>query len=155
HMFALTNSGLLYGWGSNGYGQLGLGNTDPGVTPQWATTSAARSALDNPVSISGGPYDGVAAQADGSVFSLGQAHPGSAGFYASAVPQNISDPDTSGTLTDVKEIQSGGASFGFHVALKNDGTVWTWGGNAFGQLGDGTNAAQVVPVQVSGLGGVI
>ena len=40
------------------------------------------------------------------------------------------------------------------LALKNDGTVWAWGYNYFGQLGNGTLADSTLPVQVSGLTGV-
>jgi alpha-tubulin suppressor-like RCC1 family protein len=40
------------------------------------------------------------------------------------------------------------------VALKNDGTVWAWGNNIDGQLGDNTNNSSIVPVQVYALGGV-
>lgn len=40
------------------------------------------------------------------------------------------------------------------VALHRDGTVWTWGNNASGQLGDGTTLSRARPVQVSGLSGV-
>jgi alpha-tubulin suppressor-like RCC1 family protein len=36
------------------------------------------------------------------------------------------------------------------VGLKNDGTLWTWGSNAYGQLGDGTFSAKSSPVQVVG-----
>jgi len=39
------------------------------------------------------------------------------------------------------------------LALKADGTVWAWGGNSAGQLGDGTYTRRTTPVQ-SGLGGV-
>src|ERR1035437_4961518 len=41
------------------------------------------------------------------------------------------------------------------LALKNDGTVWAWGGNGYGQLGYGTNTNIDIPVQVSSLTGVI
>ena len=34
----------------------------------------------------------------------------------------------------------------YSVALRNDGTVWTWGDNSYGQLGCGTNVNSDVPV---------
>ena len=45
---------------------------------------------------------------------------------------------------------------GWHhtVALRNDGTVWAWGENAFGQLGDGTTMRRLTPVQVQNLSNV-
>jgi len=42
------------------------------------------------------------------------------------------------------------AGSGHTVALRNDGTVWTWGRNQSGQLGDGTTANRLIPVQVLG-----
>ena len=41
------------------------------------------------------------------------------------------------------------------ISLKSDGTVWTWGDNAEGQLGDGTTTDRTTPVQASGLSNVI
>lgn len=41
-----------------------------------------------------------------------------------------------------------------HIVLKSDGTVWTWGMNGMGQLGDGTTTNRCTPVQVVGPGGV-
>ena len=41
------------------------------------------------------------------------------------------------------------------LRLKSDGTVWAWGRNSFGQLGDGTLADRLTPVKVSGLTGVV
>ena len=41
------------------------------------------------------------------------------------------------------------------LALKSDGTVWAWGDNEWGQLGDGTNTSRYEPVQLKGLYGVI
>ncbi|WP_244237814.1 RCC1 domain-containing protein, partial [Corallococcus llansteffanensis] len=44
---------------------------------------------------------------------------------------------------------------GFHnLAAKQDGTVWAWGRNAYGQLGDGTATNRSTPVPVQGLTGV-
>ncbi len=41
------------------------------------------------------------------------------------------------------------------LALREDGTVWAWGSNSSGQLGDSTNVNRTAPVQVVGLGGVV
>jgi alpha-tubulin suppressor-like RCC1 family protein len=41
------------------------------------------------------------------------------------------------------------------LAAKSDGTAWAWGGNGLGQLGDGTTAVRLAPVQVSGLTDVV
>jgi alpha-tubulin suppressor-like RCC1 family protein len=71
-------------------------------------------------------------------------------------------PGQVSSLTDVKDVAAGGRH---SLALKNDGTVWAWGNNFFGQLGDGnsgidpdsdTGDAYVsdTPVQVKGEKGV-
>lgn len=44
---------------------------------------------------------------------------------------------------------------GHSLALKSDGTVWAWGNNINGQLGDGTQEPRTTPVQVSGISGVL
>ncbi|HCM52960.1 TPA: hypothetical protein DIS57_03315, partial [Candidatus Wolfebacteria bacterium] len=48
------------------------------------------------------------------------------------------------------------AGGGYHsVALKSDGTVWAWGRNNYGELGEGSGISKSTPVQVSGLSDVI
>ena len=49
-------------------------------------------------------------------------------------------------------IASGGET---SLALKSDGTVWAWGSNSFGELGNGSNGNSNVPVEVSGLTGAV
>jgi alpha-tubulin suppressor-like RCC1 family protein len=53
-------------------------------------------------------------------------------------------------LSDVVAI-SMGARLGHALALRRDGTVWAWGYNNAGQLGDGSTSARLAPVQVTGL----
>ncbi len=43
----------------------------------------------------------------------------------------------------------------FAIALEKDGTVWTWGSNSSGQLGDGSTVDHLNPLQVPGLSGVV
>ena len=44
---------------------------------------------------------------------------------------------------------------GHGVALKDDGTVWTWGYNSNGQLGDGTEKNKNAPVRAGELGNIV
>src|SRR5204862_1777508 len=54
----------------------------------------------------------------------------------------------SGTLSSVGAMAGGG----YHtIARKTDGTVWAWGNNGDGQVGDGTTTIRTTPVLVSGL----
>jgi alpha-tubulin suppressor-like RCC1 family protein len=55
-------------------------------------------------------------------------------------------------MTSVTQVAAGGLH---SLALRSDGTVWAWGNNFYGQLGDGTYTASSTPVQVPGLTGVI
>jgi alpha-tubulin suppressor-like RCC1 family protein len=47
-----------------------------------------------------------------------------------------------------------GAGHDHSIALKADGTVWAWGRNAQGQLGDGTTVDHTTPAPVANLSGV-
>ncbi|MDR4508040.1 MAG: hypothetical protein MRJ65_07350, partial [Candidatus Brocadiaceae bacterium] len=45
---------------------------------------------------------------------------------------------------------------GYHsLALKSDGSVWSWGRNEFGQLGDGTKNDSAIPIQIHTLSDII
>jgi alpha-tubulin suppressor-like RCC1 family protein len=55
---------------------------------------------------------------------------------------------------DGAEVKALAGGQGHSLALTEDGTVWAWGLNQYGQLGDGTNTDSSTPVQVSDLDGV-
>jgi alpha-tubulin suppressor-like RCC1 family protein len=55
-------------------------------------------------------------------------------------------------LTVTPVVEAGSAH---SIALKFDGTVWTWGSNAYGQLGNGNNTDSSTPVQVKNLSNVV
>ncbi|HSB99763.1 MAG TPA: RCC1 domain-containing protein [Burkholderiaceae bacterium] len=52
---------------------------------------------------------------------------------------------------DGHEFAFGGGGLGHALAVRSDGTVWAWGYNDRGQLGNGSTTASSVPVQVASL----
>jgi alpha-tubulin suppressor-like RCC1 family protein len=52
------------------------------------------------------------------------------------------------------EVTAVAAGQGHNLALRSDGTVWAWGLNARGELGDGTTTDRLTPVQVQNLSGI-
>jgi alpha-tubulin suppressor-like RCC1 family protein len=106
---------------------------------------------------------GYAIKDDGTVWAWGRNNYGQLGDGTttnSSTPVQVTDPlDDSGFLTDVVDIAASGleeifANTGSAYALKGDGSVWAWGNNTYGQLGDGTNDNSSVPVQVVGLSNI-
>jgi alpha-tubulin suppressor-like RCC1 family protein len=63
-------------------------------------------------------------------------------------------PAVVGNLSNVVTIADGCCDDEFGLALKSDGTVWAWGANGVGELGNATTVSSSTPVQVSGLAGV-
>lgn len=63
---------------------------------------------------------------------------------------NISNnaPAQVGTDSDWKIVSAGSGPFAFTLALKNNGTLWAWGNNTYGQVGDGTFVDKLSPVQI-------
>jgi len=53
-------------------------------------------------------------------------------------------------LDNAKKISSGGwFGLGYNLLIKNDDTVWAWGNNMMGQLGNGNVQDQLIPLQIS------
>jgi alpha-tubulin suppressor-like RCC1 family protein len=141
---ALKNDGSVLSWGDNWAGQLGNGTTVTGTAP------AAVADLMDVTAITAGGDHGVALASDGTVWTWGSNSFGQLGDSTttnSATPFLVYDLETV-YLQSVSAIAAGDA---FTLALKADGTVWAWGSNGAGQLGDGTTTDSSFPVRVSGL----
>ncbi|RXZ79533.1 hypothetical protein EBB07_22660 [Paenibacillaceae bacterium] len=67
---------------------------------------------------------------------------------------SAAEPERLTELEDVVELKDG---LDYYIALKRDGTVWTWGSNSYGQLGNGTFNAGItkMPKQVKGLSSIV
>jgi alpha-tubulin suppressor-like RCC1 family protein len=140
HSLALLSNGTVRSWGYNAMGQLGDGTTTKRLRPVTVT------GLTDVVDVVGGRDMSYALMAGGTVRSWGGGVNGELGNGTHTTAQRTSVPVTG--LTDVTAL-AGGRNHG--LALKSDGTVWSWGLNTSGQLGDGTKTSRAVPVQVSGI----
>ena len=145
HSLALKPDGTIWAWGYNAYGQLGDGTTIN------RSNAVQVSGLNGVIAVSGGIQDSLALTSDGTVWAWGFNAYGelgngtNSGYNPNPTPVQVSG------LNGVVAIADGGSG----LALKSDGTVWAWGYNGSGQLGDGTTTNHYTPVQVSGLNGVI
>ena len=74
------------------------------------------------------------------------------GTFTNSAPWSIAVPVQVSGLTVVTAVSAGGEH---SLALKSDGTVWAWGYNGYGQLGNVSYNDSNTPVQVSGLTGVM
>ena len=147
HAIALTAGGTVYAWGSNQYGQLGNG------TWQNSSTPVLVSSLTGVVGIFAGRDHNLAVRSDGSVWSWGYNGHGELGDGTST---NRNAPVRVVRLNGsaLGKIVQVGAGANHSLALRSDGTLWAWGRNNFGQLGEGTFSTRRRAVQVSGLSGV-
>lgn len=98
--------------------------------------------------ISAGAGHSLLLKDDGTVFAWGANDYGQLGTgneIESSVPVQVHDMPGTGYLQDITDISAG---FGFSLALAADSTVFSWGANDYGQLGDGTTLSSDLPVQV-------
>ena len=137
-----TQQASLYDWGNNNYGQLGLNSTVSYSSPKQV------GALTNWLSISSGPYNRLAIKTDGTLWAWGQNQYGCLGFGNSGSITYYSSPKQVGTSSNWKQAV---IATEHSAAIKNDGTLWTWGQNQQGQLGLNNTVYFYVPTQVGGL----
>jgi len=138
HSLALKLDGTVWAWGYNSTGQLGDASNKDKSTPVQV------SGLSNVAAIAAGCAHSLALKNDGTLWAWGFNADGELGgataSFISSKPLQIT------TLSGVSAIAAGNY---FSLALKADGTVWSWGKNDLGQLGDGSTANRPLPMQVA------
>jgi alpha-tubulin suppressor-like RCC1 family protein len=137
---ALRGDGTVWAWGDNGAGQLGDGTTTSQSTPVQVT------GLTGVTQVAAGEGFSLALRSDGTVWAWGGNGIGQLG-HGTTSDRELAPVQVTG-LAGVTKISAGGY---FSLALRSDGTVWAWGYNLYGQLGNGTTVSSSVPVKVTGL----
>lgn len=142
HTLGLKTDGTLWTWGYNFYGQLGDGaNTDQPVPTQIGSAS-------NWVSVSAGAYHSLGITTDNKLWAWGyngDGQLGDASTHDLAVPTQII---VIGIPINWVSVSAGG----YHsLGISDNGKLWAWGRNEYGQLGDGTLFGRLRPTQITAL----
>jgi alpha-tubulin suppressor-like RCC1 family protein len=140
HSLGVRCNGTAWSWGCNRFGVLGDG------------TTVSKS---SPVSVIGGFTDWCQLSAS-CCHSLGLRTNGTAWAWGCNGNGRLGDNTTversspvlvAGGFTDWCQVSAGGRH---SLGVRSNGTLWTWGLNGDGQLGDGTTVAKSSPVSVAG-----
>lgn len=147
HVCVLRRTGDVACWGRNDQGQVGTGSVSSMVST--ATPVVGLSAVR--VLAAGGRHNCTAAS--GGVYCWGANQEGQLGDGSTAASAS---PTVVVGLADALALCAGSQSALHHrnghtCAIATDDRVLCWGGNSFGQRGDGTTAPSSTPVQVHGL----
>ncbi|NDI35183.1 S-layer homology domain-containing protein [Chengkuizengella sediminis] len=144
HTVVLASDGTVYTWGENEYGQLGDDTIEQKNEPQEITVEVNDGAMIQEVSAGG--LHTVALANDGTVYTWGNNESGQLGYQTTGDYQDIPQEVTSLVEKTVEKVSAGGLHT---VALVSDGTVYTWGNNSTGQLGDNTTEQKNEPQEIT------
>jgi len=137
HTIAVREDGSLWAWGSNGFGQLGDDTTTSRDVPVRIGLGA------NWVYVSAGFAHTMAIREDGSLWAWGDNGFGRLG-YGDLANHRLA-PVRIGADYNWACVSAGR----YHTAaIRTDGTLWAWGNNGQGRLGDGTISNRPIPVQI-------
>jgi alpha-tubulin suppressor-like RCC1 family protein len=142
---ALSTTGNVTCWGNNLHGQLTELKVNYDASPYYVSGPAS---FTNLIGIVAGAAHVCALKNDGTVFCWGNGQEGEVGnnkFGTYYRPSEVLDADGVHILSGVLALAAGAAHT---CAEKKDGTVWCWGDNTYGQLGNGTHTMSPLPVQV-------
>lgn len=126
HSLAVRGDGTVWAWGFNTSGQLGDGTYTLRRTPGQV------SGPSGVIALAAGPAHSLAVSGDGTVWSWGDNWRGQLGDGKVSVPR--ATPLQVAGLSNVLSVAAGEHH---SLAVRDDGTVWAWGDNRSGQLGDG------------------
>ncbi len=155
HSLLLTEDGDVFSLGDNNLGGTGVGTTDddtPVATLIDATNLAGRTIAQ--VSVGGG--HSLLLANDGTVFSFGRNSEGQLGIDSTSFPTSIAAPIDMTNLAG-RTITHVSAGDEYSLLMADDGTVFSFGSNSFGETGLGTSSWYTLvatPIDTTNFGGL-
>ena len=146
HTCAVKEDGTVWCWGQNSAGQAGSPNTGRVENPELVGGLAGQTVIG----VTAGHSHTCALTSAGEMWCWGDNTYGQLGdgtVTASSLPVHVL-ADGSSVFTGVVQADAG---HDYTCAVKEDGTVWCWGGNADGQLGDGSYSERHFPVRLTSM----
>lgn len=148
HSLAVKSDGSVWAWGSNSAGQLGDGTHTTSIVPVRVKGANGEDWIKNAVSAYANANCSMVLNEDGTVYMWGNNDKGQLGNgnkTNQSIPVQVKGQNGVGVLDGIVQIAT---AEGCSIALDEDGTVWTWGGNQNGRLGDGTTTDRYYPDKV-------
>lgn len=142
HSMALTNEGEVFAWGQNNCGQVGSGTTTNQPVPRKVVAGIGTRRC---IAISCGQTSSMAVLDSGEVYGWGYNGNGQLGLGNNV---NQANPCKVANLqgTVITKVVCG---YAHTLALSDEGILYAWGANSYGQLGIGNKANQVTPVRIA------
>ncbi|MFH0887766.1 MAG: hypothetical protein V1871_00985, partial [Planctomycetota bacterium] len=140
HSLGVRSNGTLWAWGLNTNGQLGDGTTGTDRTSPVAISPT----VTTWVGVAGGTSHSLGVRSDGTLWAWGLNTNGQLGDGSTT--QRTSPVAISPTVTTWVGVAAGASH---SLGIRSDGTLWAWGLNTNGQLGDGSTTQRTSPVQSS------
>jgi alpha-tubulin suppressor-like RCC1 family protein len=137
--FAIKTDGTLWSCGANDFGQLGLGDTELRTTLNLIVTETDWSI------VKAGERHTIALKIDSTIWSWGNNWFGELGLGDNGEETERKTPTQVGTDSNWGTVGRGG----YHsLAIKTNGTIWSWGTCGYGQLGLGDSIGRNTPSQI-------
>ena len=141
----IDSNNRVYAWGSNTAGQLGQNLAYAQLNFSFSPDQVGALTTWEEAVTNG--YSMWARKNDGTLWAWGNNDKGELGINERTPTSKRSSPVQIGTDTDWYKLTTG-SSYACAAAIKTNGTLWTWGNNAFGGLGHNDRIDRSSPVQV-------
>uniref|UniRef100_A0AAY4D397 BTB domain-containing protein n=1 Tax=Denticeps clupeoides TaxID=299321 RepID=A0AAY4D397_9TELE len=169
HVVIATADGEVYAWGHNGYSQLGNGTTNHGLTPALVSTNLLNKRVTE---VACGSHHTIALTTDGENRLIGKSGSGTVpvttGLFPAVCPPQVyawgynnsgqvgsgstanqPTPRRVSSCLQNKVVVNVACGYAHTLALTDEGFIYAWGANSYGQLGTGNKCNQTVPTLIN------